>query len=104
MDYWLYIELVVHFLFDEVRVLFLDSLCWFFSVRVERIFWDVFFEGNELFVFGSEIKGLFADIIQVNEDWFLIISYNDNIRSLNLAIVVGVVIYEVFRQTWEFGC
>jgi tRNA (cytidine/uridine-2'-O-)-methyltransferase len=104
LDYWPHIDLSVHPSFDEVSTLFPTSPCWFFSARAERTLWDVSFGGNELLVFGSETKGLPADLIEGHQDRILTIPHNNNIRSLNLATAVAIVTYEVFRQTRGIEC
>ena len=57
-----------------------------------------FREGDSI-VFGSETKGIDEQFLRANwEKTCTIPMMNDNIRSLNLATSVGIVLYEALRQ------
>lgn len=53
---------------------------------------------NYYFIFGKETKGLPEQLISKNKDQCLRIPMNDNVRSLNLANTVAIVVYEALRQ------
>ncbi len=55
------------------------------------------FEPNDLVVFGSESAGLPRDVIE-SGDVALTIPLLGETRSLNLAVSVGIVLFEVQRQ------
>tara|TARA_B100001250_G_scaffold300158_1_gene261873 strand:+ start:823 stop:1284 length:462 start_codon:yes stop_codon:yes gene_type:complete len=57
------------------------------------------FKPGDYLVFGSETKGINEKFLKENwEKTCTIPMMNDNIRSLNLATSVGIVLYEALRQ------
>lgn len=72
----------------------------YLTTKAERPYTDWAFEGNECLVFGSETRGLPADLLRANRDSCLTIPMlNPNVRSLNLSTSVAIVLYEALRQT-----
>ena len=60
------------------------------------------FKPGDSIVFGSETKGIDNDFLKKNwENTCTIPMMNQNIRSLNLATSVGIVLYEALRQNGE---
>ena len=58
---------------------------------------------DDCLVFGRETRGLPEDLLRANWDSCLTIPMlNPNVRSLNLATAVGIVLYEALRQTRRF--
>jgi tRNA (cytidine/uridine-2'-O-)-methyltransferase len=50
-------------------------------------------------VFGPETRGLSTELLKANKERCLTIPMpNENVRSLNLATSVGIVMYEALRQ------
>ena len=57
------------------------------------------FQPGSYLVFGKETKGLPEEIIALYRDrCYTIPIKNKNIRSLNLAMCAGIVLYEALRQ------
>ena len=57
------------------------------------------FKSDDYLVFGSEITGISEDILEKYSNQSCTIPMvNKNIRSLNLATSVGIVLYEALRQ------
>ena len=57
------------------------------------------FNKNDFIVFGSETKGIDETFLKLHwENTCTIPMENPNIRSLNLATSVGIVLYEALRQ------
>jgi tRNA (cytidine/uridine-2'-O-)-methyltransferase len=70
-----------------------------FSTGGDRRYDTVSYERGDVFVFGSETKGLRPDILNgFMPDRCLTIPMLDGSRSLNLSNAVAVVIYEAWRQ------
>lgn len=101
LDYW-----------DKLKLYFYDDLlCYrekhpltrllFFTTRTEKIYTSINFKPGDSLVFGKESVGLPEE---------LIIKYKDNcygipvldVRSLNLANAVAIVLYEALRQLKAF--
>lgn len=71
----------------------------FVSPEGERTIWDVRFPARTVLVFGSETRGLPAEIRERNREHLVSIPMKDeSLRSLNLSTTVGIVLYEVLRQ------
>lgn len=70
----------------------------FLSSHGTKSHWDIQFEDDMFLVFGKESVGLPKPLIEERkEDLFKIPMYSDNIRSLNIANAVSIVIYEGLR-------
>jgi tRNA (cytidine/uridine-2'-O-)-methyltransferase len=101
LDYWPYVDLVVHeswhaFLRD-VR----PAKPFFYSARAEEPYLAApYSSGREVhLVFGSETRGLPAEIIAANPlCTYRIPIFSSNVRSLNLSNAVSIVVYEALRQ------
>lgn len=71
----------------------------FFTTKVERSYLKARFVPGSCLVFGKETKGLPEEIIELYKDrCYTIPMVNRNIRSLNLAMCAGIVLYEAIRQ------
>ena len=108
LDYWPSVDLVRHVTLAE----FEESL----AVRSERrpVIWCVDnpadtpytraeFRDGDCLLFGSESAGLPAEVRAAHADRLIAIPMpTDNVRSLNLATAVGIVLYEALRQTHDW--
>jgi tRNA (cytidine/uridine-2'-O-)-methyltransferase len=71
----------------------------YFTTKAERIYTDWEYRADDCFVFGRETRGLPEDLLRSNWERCLTIPMpNKNVRSLNLATSVGIVLYEAIRQ------
>lgn len=69
-----------------------------------RNYADVPFEAEDVFVFGSESRGLPPELhAEFNDDRRLRIPMRPGNRSLNLSNAAAVVVYEAWRQTGFAG-
>jgi tRNA (cytidine/uridine-2'-O-)-methyltransferase len=101
LDYWPHVDLRVHrswqtFVDGEPRD---TRLC--FSARAETSYLSASFttQGPLYLVFGGETRGLPADILAAHVSTsFRIPILQPQVRSLNLANAVAVVVYEALRQ------
>lgn len=66
------------------------------SARAEESYWDVVYERPALFVFGSEATGLPAEVLAKGRA--VTMPMQGSASSLNLAVAVGVVLFEAARQ------
>jgi tRNA (cytidine/uridine-2'-O-)-methyltransferase len=61
--------------------------------------WDINYTDNMFLIFGKESVGLPKSLISSQKDYlFKIPLYSKEIRSLNLANAVGIIVYEGLRQ------
>ena len=100
LDYWRHVDLALHadwaaFLAQAGRGARLHVA----STRAERSLYDVTFAAGDYLVFGSESRGLPADMYEIYRAQLVGIPMpGAHARSLNLANAVSVVAYEAFRQ------
>ena len=98
MDYWPRLKLTVH---DDTNAFINsagDARLWFFSSHGSRPHWEANFGGGDFLVFGSETKGIDADLRDRNADRVLRIPQAADERCLNLSTAAGIALYEAPRQ------
>ena len=72
----------------------------YLTTKSERPYTDWRFADGDFLVFGPETRGLPNEILSANAGRCLTIPMaNSNVRSLNLATSVGIVLFEAIRQT-----
>jgi tRNA (cytidine/uridine-2'-O-)-methyltransferase len=77
-----------------------DSRFVYLTTKADRVYTDWAFQRDDCLVFGPETRGLPEELLRQNWDNCLRIPIlNPNVRSLNLATAVGIVLYEALRQT-----
>lgn len=114
MDYWQYLDYLVHenwesFLqFEELEKKTNNSLIgdngkiprlYFLSSKGKKSFWEVEYNTSDYLVFGSESKGLRKDFYETYQNQLITVPMSsENARCLNLASTAQTVYYEAFRQ------
>ncbi len=71
---------------------------WLFTKTATRPYTEVQFARGDVFVFGSESKGLPASILEQHRDRALRIPIRSAVRSLNLSNAAAIAMYEALRQ------
>lgn len=100
LDYWENVELHRHIDLERLYTSLPDSRFLYFTTKSERNYTDFRFEPNDCLIFGRETRGLPEDVLKANWDRCLTIPMpNKEVRSLNLATSVGIVLYEALRRT-----
>lgn len=99
LDYWPYIQLVVHTSIEAFFKKYKNEKMAFFSSHGTKAFWSLDFEDEMFLIFGKESVGLSKDLIQNHANQvYKIPLFSPHVRSLNLANAVGIVVYEGLRQ------
>ncbi|HRJ88133.1 MAG TPA: tRNA (cytidine(34)-2'-O)-methyltransferase [Pyrinomonadaceae bacterium] len=99
LDYWQHVELHRHIDLESLQKSLRSSRFLFLTTKSDRLYTDVRYEENDCIVFGPETRGLPGSVLLANHDRCLKIPMqNPNVRSLNLATSVGIVLYEAIRQ------
>lgn len=95
LDYWdsLHLEEI-----DELEPLITTS-CFFFSSKASNSYVNAPYTSDSVLVFGSETSGLPEEFHKRYGDRFYRIPMVQSARCLNLAVSVGVVLYEALRRT-----
>lgn len=100
LDYWDEVALHRHVDIAALYAALPDSRFIYLTTKAKRPYTDWSFSDNDCLVFGPETRGLPEDLLLENWDRCLTIPMrNRNVRSLNLATSVGIVLYEAVRQT-----
>jgi tRNA (cytidine/uridine-2'-O-)-methyltransferase len=100
LDYWAEVELYSHLDLDALRAAIPHSRFVYLTTKAERAYTSWKFEAEDCLVFGRETRGLPEDLLRSNwESCITIPMLNRNVRSLNLATSVAIVLYEALRQT-----
>ena len=99
LDYWKHISLKVYDNIDEFYRLNPDKKMVYFSAKGKKSFWSIDFEDDLFLIFGRESSGLPESIIdKQSHKLYKIPLFSKQIRSINLANAVSVVVYEGIRN------
>ncbi len=99
LDYWDEVDIRYHRDMQALYDALPDCRFLYFTTKAERIYTDWRYAPNDCLVFGRETRGLPEELLRANADRCLRIPMpNPQIRSLNLATSVGIVLYEGLRQ------
>lgn len=99
LDYWDEVTLHRHVDIAALYTALPDSRFVYLTTKAERPYTDWTFEDGDCIVFGPETRGLPEQMLHENRDRCLTIPMaNPQVRSLNLATSVGIVLYEALRQ------
>ena len=103
LDYWPEVNLARHRDLDELQNLGESARLVFFTTKANLPYFDWDFQPADCLVFGSESRGLSEQILRANWDHCVTIPMlNPQVRSLNLANAVAIVLYEALKQTGSF--
>ena len=99
LDYWNEVELHRHLDLPRLWSALPESRFVYLTTKAGRAYYDWEFRSGDCLVFGRETRGLPEELLAANPDRCLTIPMpNPNVRSLNLANSVGIVLYEALRQ------
>jgi tRNA (cytidine/uridine-2'-O-)-methyltransferase len=99
LDYWPHVQVVhwpdLHSFLAAQAELRLH----FFTTKSRRTYTEACYQPGDMLIFGRETKGLPEEILALYSERCLTIPMrNAHIRSLNLAMAAGIVLYEAIRQ------
>jgi tRNA (cytidine/uridine-2'-O-)-methyltransferase len=99
LDYWPYVNIKHWQNFDEFLASQDERRLFFMTTKVNRSYTRALFQPGDCLIFGRETKGLPEEILALYQDrCYTIPMMNSHIRSLNLAMSAGIVLYEALRQ------
>ena len=102
LDYWDHIKWEYFPSIDEYCLSAFQNKFHLLTTKSKNIYTDRVFTKNDIIIFGSETAGISENILnEYPENACTIPMINKNIRSLNLATSVGIVLYEAMRQINE---
>lgn len=103
LDYWDKVDLWVHPDWFAFRDAISRDRCLYFSANATRDYRDAPFRTNSVLVFGSETDGMPARILEKHPDQCFRIPMEGEVRSLNLANAVSIVLYEARDRVAPVG-
>jgi len=99
LDYWEHVDLHRHLDLAELAVALPASRHVYLTTKTSRSLYEFKFHPGDCLVFGPETRGLPDELLKANAPHCLTIPMqNPNVRSLNLATSVGIVLSEAIRQ------
>ncbi len=99
LDYWRFVSIRHWPDFDTFLEAQDEHTLFFFTTKSSRPYVQAPFRAGSRLIFGRETKGLPEEILALyRERCYTIPMHNANIRSLNLAMSAGIVLYEALRQ------
>jgi len=102
LDYWDHIKWEYFPSIDEYCLNAFQNKFHLLTTKSKNVYTDRVFTKNDIIIFGSETAGISENILnKYPENTCTIPMINKNIRSLNLATSVGIVLYEAIRQINE---
>jgi tRNA (cytidine/uridine-2'-O-)-methyltransferase len=103
LDYWPEVQLTRHLDLNALYESLPTARFVYLTTKADRVYTDWDFQPDDCLVFGRETRGLPEDLLRANwQNCLRIPILNPNIRSLNLATAVGIVLFEALRQTGKF--
>lgn len=97
LDYWPHVDLRVHDTWEAfLGALPPEARVWAFSARAEQSLYEARFQEGDYLLFGPETRGLPPEVLARFPG--VRIPMPGPVRSLNLAVAVGVAAYEAYRQ------
>ena len=98
LDYWDKVDLWMHPDWFTFRDAISRERCLYFSANAENDYRRAPFRDRGVLVFGSETEGMPARILEKYPRRCFRIPMPGEVRSLNLANAVSIVLYEAMRQ------
>jgi len=103
LDYWPEVILERHPTLENLQGALPEARFLYLTTKASKNYTDWDFSSEDCLVFGRETRGLPEQVLRSNwESCLTIPMLNSNVRSLNLATAVGIVLYEALRQTAAF--
>jgi tRNA (cytidine/uridine-2'-O-)-methyltransferase len=99
LDYWQHLNVTYYDSIDDFFNINKDKVMIFLSSHGTQSHWDITYTKDMFLVFGKESVGLPKPLVEKHKNQlFKIPLYSKEIRSLNLANAVSIIVYEGLRQ------
>ena len=99
LDYWQHVQVVHWQNLEHFLKSCEEKALKFFTTKTTRPYTSAVYKPGDYLIFGKETKGLSTEVrFHYEELCFTLPMNNKNIRSLNLAMTAGIVLYEALRQ------
>lgn len=98
LDYWKDVDLQIHESWKDFRQTHPSPRIFFYSTRGTAHYNEVSYQPGDYLVFGPESRGLPAGMLDENPGHVYRVPMCNPVRSLNLAVTAGLVLFEAIRQ------
>ncbi len=98
MDYWEHLDVTRYMNYTEFKEKHPGAKIWMATTKAKKSYTEVSFSPDDFIMFGKESAGIPEEILIENEENCIRIPMLPEIRSLNLANSVAIVLYEALRQ------
>jgi len=98
LDYWDKLKLIFHENLEDFLKAFPENNIYFCTTKSSNKYSDIKFKKGDVFLFGAESKGLPEELLKKYSKKTITIPMTKDIRSINLANSVAIVLYEAWRQ------
>lgn len=103
LDYWKDLDVTVYDSFTDFLEKNPGAKIYMATTKAPNLYTEVNFESDCYIMFGKESAGIPEEILVKNQETAIRIPMNPEIRSLNLANSVAIVLYEALRQNQFHG-
>ena len=98
MDYWDKLDLTVYDDYDDFVKRNAGAKIYYATTKAHKVYTEVSYEPDCFIMFGKESAGIPEEILVEHEEDCVRIPMWGDIRSLNLANSVSIILYEALRQ------
>ena len=98
MDYWNDLDMTTYLNYEDFLAKNPGAKIYMATTKARQTYAEVQYEEDCYIMFGKESAGIPEEILVQHPDTAIRIPMNENIRSLNLANSVAIVLYEALRQ------
>ncbi len=99
LDYWRFVDIRYWDNFESFLTAQAEEQLYFFTTKVKKTYTEARYRPGDFLIFGKETKGLPEDVLKLyQERCYTLPMASGHIRSLNLAMTAGIVLYEALRQ------
>lgn len=101
LDYWDKLNLTIWENFETFLKNVDINRCFFATTKTQTPYFQKEFKKGDYLIFGSETKGIDEKVLNKYKDKCITIPMKKEGRSLNLAVSVGIILYEAIRQNFK---
>ena len=98
MDYWEKLDVTRYLDYEDFCAAHPDAVVYYATTKARKLYTEVSYEDGCFILFGKESAGIPEEILMAHPNHCIRIPMLEDIRSLNLANSVAIVLYEALRQ------
>ncbi|HJC14513.1 MAG TPA: tRNA (cytidine(34)-2'-O)-methyltransferase [Candidatus Fusicatenibacter intestinigallinarum] len=98
MDYWKDLDVTTYLNYEDFLAKNPGAKIYMATTKARKLYTEAQYEEDCFIMFGKESAGIPEEILVKHPDTAIRIPMNEDIRSLNLANSVAIVLYEALRQ------